>query len=160
MDLSLSEEDLENTIEEVYRKHNNTAVEETMERAKVTSRTKPSGAIAKLPKIKINFPGVRTRAAQAARGYENLFSKKMRVASPHPRPCGVDSCPPTLHQPPPTPQTPASVHAMRDNHLQSTFTRESNNHWGFQPAPGRSQIIMRSEESSQQMETFKLTGLP
>ena len=151
MDLSMSEEELEETMEEVYKKHMNTVQEETMERIRCTSRTKPSGAVAKLPKIKISFPGVRARAAQAARGFENLFCKNMRVASPHPRPCGVESCPPTLHQPPPTPQTPASVHAMRDNnHLQRTFTRESYNHWGFQPATGRSQVIKGSRVSSQQ----------
>ena len=121
-----------------------------MERPRHTSRTKPSGDVAKLPKIKISFPRVRARTAQAARGFENLFYKNMRVASPHPRPCGVDSCPPTLHQPPPTPQTPASMHARRDNHLQSTFTRESYNHWGFQPATGRSQVIKGSRVSSQQ----------
>ena len=62
MDLSMSEEELEETMEEVYKKHMNTVQEETMEKMRLSSRIKPSEAIAKLPKIKISFLGVRARA--------------------------------------------------------------------------------------------------
>ena len=62
MDLSMSEEELEETMEEVYKKHMNTVQEETMEKMRLSSRIKPSEAVAKLPKIKISFLGVRARA--------------------------------------------------------------------------------------------------
>ena len=61
MDLSMSEEELEETMEEVYKKHMNTVQEETMEKMRLSSRIKPSEAIAKLPKIKTSFLGVRAR---------------------------------------------------------------------------------------------------
>ena len=119
-----------------------------MEKMRPSSRIKQSGAVAKLPKIKISFPGVRARAAQAARGFETLFNKRGRVDSPHPRPCGMESCPPTPLKPPP--MTLASMPAPEVNHPQSTFSREPHDHWSHQPAAGRSRVIIGSRKSSQQ----------
>ena len=41
MDLSMSEEELEETMEEVYKKHMNTVQEETMEKNKIFIEVKP-----------------------------------------------------------------------------------------------------------------------